>query len=120
MPLQISKDQLKRKRQLCEEVIKVLNKITPGRDAERGLMMYQYSLTLSHMLEKNMVSSFDMKITYLTAALKYLKEAMAIFNDSPKGSNCKNLAEEIERTGSIAKMESMLMMMRISSGIKNK
>ena len=43
---QMSDDQLKRKRQLCEEVLKVLDQIMPGRSRKRGMMKYELHLPL--------------------------------------------------------------------------
>jgi hypothetical protein len=105
------KDQCKRKQQLCKEAIKVQNKIIPGRRPDNGLIMFEYYLVLSFMACRNMVRS---PITYQTASLKYLKEALTILNDSPKGSNDRGIAEFIKNNGLIAHCELTLMMMRNS------
>jgi hypothetical protein len=109
---EMSNDQCKRKRRLCEEVIKVLNKIRPGRNQDRGSMLFEYHLALRYMIKKNMVSSPVMKITYQTTSLKYVKEALTIFNDSPKGTLQSSIAGHIESNKLIAKYELELMMMR--------
>jgi hypothetical protein len=107
----MSNDQCKRKQQLCKEVIKVANKICPGRNSDRGLIMFEYYLALSFMAFRNLVRS---PITYQTASLKYLKEALIILNDSRKGSYDRSIAEYIKNKGLIADCELTLMMMRNS------
>jgi hypothetical protein len=104
-PEEMSEDQFQRKRQLCQEVIQVLNKITPGRNPDRGIMLYEYYLTLHFMVKRNMVSGPKMKISCQTTLLKCLKEALIIFNDSPKGSLHRDRAKFIESNGSIADCE---------------
>lgn len=42
----LSDEQFRRKRQLCEDVLAVLNKIIPGRMRKRGMMMYELHLPL--------------------------------------------------------------------------
>jgi hypothetical protein len=111
-PTEMSNDQCKRKRRLCEEVIKVLNKIRPGRNQDRGFVLFEYHLALSYMIKRNMVSSHAMRITYQTTSLKYLKEALTIFNDSPKGTLQSGIAGDIESNKLIDKYELELMMMR--------
>jgi hypothetical protein len=62
-----------------------------------------------------MISSPVMEITYRTAALKYLKEAITILNDSPKKEcNYRVIVEKFESNGMIASMELELMTMRNS------
>jgi hypothetical protein len=113
-PAEMSNDQCKRKGQLCQEVIKVLNKIRPGRNQERGFLLYEYQLALSYIVKRNLVSSPAMRITYQTASLKYLKEALTIFNDLPKGSLQSVMAGDIKRNKLISKYELELMMLRNS------
>jgi hypothetical protein len=96
---QMSKDQSIRKIKLCQEVIKVLNKITPGRADHRADMLFEHFSALRDMISANIKRrAEDVEISAVaTAALKYLKEAMTIFNDSPKGSTQRLVAETIEQ-----------------------
>jgi hypothetical protein len=107
----MSRNQYKRKLQLCQEVIKVLNKLLPGRSQARGLMKFEMHKTLRRMLVMNMVSSLNMKVT-CQCSLECLKEAVIILNGAPKGSLEKSIAEEVESKGLIAECELTLMMMR--------
>merc|ERR1711879_93681 len=45
-PDSLSDDQFRRKKQLCEDVLAVLNKIIPGRMRKRGMIMYELHLHL--------------------------------------------------------------------------
>jgi hypothetical protein len=111
----MSRNQYKRKLQLCQEVIKVLNKLLPGRSQARGLMKFEMHKALSRMLVMNMCSSLVTEsnlIVTCQCSLECLKEAVIILNGAPKGSLEKSIAEEVESKGLIAESELTLMMMR--------
>lgn len=89
---QMTDDQFKRKRQLCQEVLAVLDKIMPGRSRKRGMMMYELHLPLVMLTNRNLQRgpgcgvSPDILKSDLKDGLKYLKQSLEILGDEPEGS----------------------------------
>jgi hypothetical protein len=79
----MSEDQFKRKKQLCEELIKVYDILIPGRTLIRGMVKCGLYEALDYFITKNMAVSPVLAIPYLKAGLNCQKEALAIFNDTP-------------------------------------
>ena len=53
-PDKMSDEQFKRKLQLCEEVLKVLDKIMPGQSRKRGMIKYELHLPLVMLTNKQL------------------------------------------------------------------
>ena len=91
-PDDMSDEQFKRKRVLCEEVLAVLDKIMPGRSRKRGMIKYELHLPLvmltNRLLQRGPGCGVNPEILKkdLTSGLKHLKEALDILSDEPEGS----------------------------------
>jgi len=85
-------DQLKRKQHLCETVLKVLDKIMPGRMRKRAMMMYELHVPLVMTANRNLQrgpssgSNPDQLKANLKAGLFNLRMSLEILKDEPEGS----------------------------------
>jgi hypothetical protein len=91
----MSEDQVKRKIQLCQDVLKVFDKITPGRSRDRGWMKYELHKSLTLLNAINTASymrgpacgvSLEIIINAQRVNIESLEEALIIFNDAPNGN----------------------------------
>lgn len=89
---EMSDDQFKRKRDLCEQVLAILDKIMPGRSRKRGMIKYELHLPLVMITNRNLQRgpacgvSPDVLKSGLKSGLANLKEALDILSDEPEGS----------------------------------
>ena len=89
---ELSDDLLRRKRELCEQVLAVLDQIMPGRSRKRGMMKYELHLPLVMLTNRNLQRGPSCGVkpeilkSDLKAGLKNLKEALDILGDEPEGS----------------------------------
>ena len=88
----MSDEQFKRKLQLCEEVLKVLDKIMPGQSRKRGMIKYELHLPLVMLTNRQLQKGPDWVVSpdelknNLKRGLDNLKESLEILKNEPQGS----------------------------------
>ena len=88
----MSEEQFKRKLQLCEEVLKVLDKIMPGQSRKRGMIKYELHLPLVMLTNRQLQKGPDCGVSpeelknNLKRGLDNLKESLEILKNEPQGS----------------------------------
>ena len=91
-PDEMTDEQFKRKLQLCEEVLQILDKIMPGQSRKRGMIKYELHLPLVMMTNRHLQKgpgcgvSPDILKSNLKKGLDHLKESLAILAHEPPGS----------------------------------
>ncbi|XP_059083864.1 SET domain-containing protein SmydA-8-like [Tigriopus californicus] len=96
---QLTDEQFKRKRDLCREVLQVLDQIMPGRTRKRGMMMYELHLPLvmlaNRALERGPNPGTDPKEIKknLKDGLSYLRKGLEILSDEPAGTFEQKIVE---------------------------
>jgi len=91
-PDKMSDEQFRRKLQLCEEVLKVLDKIMPGQSRKRGMIKYELHLPLVMLTNKQLQNGPDCGVSpdelknNLKRGLDNLKESLEILKNEPQGS----------------------------------
>ena len=91
-PDEMTDEQFQRKRQLCTEVLNVLDKIMPGRSRKRGMIKYELHLPLVMLSNRNLQRGPSCGVPPeklkedLQNGLLNLKEALDILSDEPEGS----------------------------------
>lgn len=89
---QLSTQQYQRKKQLCQNVLMVFNKLIPGKTRMRGLVMYELHLPLVMLANRNLqlgpaggAEPNQIKAD-LREGLNYLRMALNILSSQPEGS----------------------------------
>merc|ERR1711973_180020 len=89
---QLTDEQFEYKKRLCEEVLKVFDKILPGNNRMRGVMLYELHLPLvmlaNRQLQRGPGSGADPKMIKqnLKKGLDCLKKGLKILKLEPEGS----------------------------------
>ncbi|XP_060522073.1 SET domain-containing protein SmydA-8-like isoform X2 [Cylas formicarius] len=86
---ELSEEQLERKRDLCEEVLKIFNVLEPGYTRIRGVTLYEIHapvmILLNREIESNSMSKGQIKAV-LKKVVDYLSEAQIILKNEPENS----------------------------------
>ena len=96
----LNKKQLLRKRQLCEEVLSLLDTLQPGFSCRRGMILYEYHTILLILGKMNLSSDKKSATEDLRLSLKYLHECLEILSLQSKSTFPGKLFTAVNQTRS--------------------
>lgn len=83
--MEMTPTQLQRKKELCTEMMEVLDLLQPGRTSRRGLILYELHMALLLLGKMNLQSDQGAKKD-LKKSLSCLKESLDILKDEPRNT----------------------------------
>ena len=82
----LNKKQLLRKRQLCEEVLSLLDTLQPGFTCRRGMILYEFHTILLILGKMNLTSNKKSATEDLRLSLRYIHECLEILSLQAKST----------------------------------
>ena len=77
---------VERKRDLCEEVLEVLQTLQPGATTRRGVALYELHISLLVLARQHLLKDSTVAKDQLKRSLECLQEALSILQYEPQGT----------------------------------